>query len=143
MRRPVEVVLACLMTVGYVVLLLGIAASLVWKLVLGTDNLMSDNGVGFSLLVLWVGCLLLLVGAAQLYRGMGRGPLLIPLLTVLAVGTVGEVIDLVGNATARSNMIGAAILAAALAPVLLASTPRARRCPPQWNCANPATPSAS
>lgn len=52
MRRPVEVVLACLLTVGYVVLLLGIAASLVWKLVLGTDNLMSDNGVGFSLLVL-------------------------------------------------------------------------------------------
>jgi hypothetical protein len=127
MRRPVEVVLACLLTVGYVVLLLGIAASLVWKVVLGTDNLMSDDGVGFSLLVLWVGCLLLLVGAAALYRGMGRGPLLIPLLTVLAVGTVGEVIDLVGNATVKGNMIGAAILAAALFPVLLASTPLARR----------------
>jgi len=115
----------------------------VWKVRVGNDNLMSDDGVGFSR---WSSGRMSLTPrrCCCVVRGMGRGPrCLYRCWTFWQSGTVGEVIDLVGNATVKGNMIGAAILAAALFPVLLASTPLARVGLAQWNCANPATPSAS
>jgi len=85
---------------------------------------MSDDGVGFSLLVLWVGSSYSSSVAAALYREWGAARFAIPLLTVLAVGTVGEA-STWWQRDVKGNMIGAAILAAATFPVLLASTPLA------------------
>jgi hypothetical protein len=48
-------------------------------------------------------------------------------VAVLLLGSIGEVVDLVGTATTQSNLIGAAILVAAAVPIGLLSTRSARK----------------
>jgi hypothetical protein len=73
-----------------------------------------------------VGAALLIGGAVRTWRGSFAWTLA-PLLAVLLLGSIGEVVDLVGTATTQSNLIGAAILVAAAVPIGLLSTRSARK----------------
>lgn len=134
MRRPEEIVLACVLAAAYALVFLGVAAVLLWELVTGTGTIGQEQlvgraagGVASTALMLLLGGWLLASGAARLVRRRGRGLLVTPLLIFLAVGSIGEVVDLSGDATTLSDLIGGGILVLAAAPVLLTSTPRARR----------------
>jgi hypothetical protein len=71
------------------------------------------------------GAALLIGGAVRTWRGSFAWTLA-PLLAVLVVGSIGEVADLAGTATAQSNLTGAAVLLAAALPVGLLCTRSAR-----------------
>jgi hypothetical protein len=73
------------------------------------------------------GAALLIGGAVRTWRGSFAWTL-VPLLLVLVVGTIGEVVDLLGTASdTQGNLIGAAILAAAVVPIGLLTTGPSRR----------------
>ena len=140
MRRPVAVVLAGMLGLTYALVLCGVGALLLWQLVTGTGAIghqhpqgASLKGVLFTSSTLFVVAASLASGGVQLLRDRGlsrrRGllRLVLPLLLFLVVGCVGETVDLFGDASAASDVIGAAILLAAVVPVLLVRTPGARR----------------
>ena len=71
------------------------------------------------------GAAVLIGGAVRTWRGSFVWTL-VPLGAVLVFGSIGEVVDLAGTATAQSNVIGAAILVATAVPIGLLSTRSAR-----------------
>lgn len=83
------------------------------------------KGMVFVVLMGSLGATLLIGGAVRTWRGSFDWTL-VPLVAVLVIGSVGEVVDVVGSATALSNLIGAAVLVAAAVPVGLLRTSSAR-----------------
>lgn len=126
--RPRTVVVAAVLSAGYSVGLIWFGAAALTVLVRtggwgDRDAARSMASVGLLGLA---GAALLIIGAVQTWRGT-FGWTLVPLMVVLVIGSIGEVADIVGTATTRSNLVGAAILVAAAAPLGLLSTSSARR----------------
>jgi uncharacterized membrane protein len=96
---------------------------------IGAEHLTGQaaNGVaGFSVLLV-LAAILLTSGAVRLVRAYSGKLLAAPLVVVCVVGVIGEIVDLVGTATAGSDLIGLLVLVLAALPVVLVGTPSARR----------------
>lgn len=127
-RRPVAVVVAAVLSAVYSLGLLwfgGAALTVLFRTGGWGDSQAAKGMVLVGVLGL-AGAALLVGGAVRTWRGSFAWTL-VPLLVVLVIGSIGEVVDLMGAATTQSNLIGAAILAAAAIPILLLITGPARR----------------
>ncbi|HEV7212902.1 MAG TPA: hypothetical protein VGN47_14430 [Blastococcus sp.] len=127
-RRPASVAVAAALSAVYSLGLLwfGFAALTVLFRTDGWGDRNAAKGMVFVGVLGMTGTALLIVGAVQTWRGSFAWTL-VPLVAVLVFGSIGEVVDLVGTATAQSNLIGAAILVAAAVPIGLLSSAPARR----------------
>jgi hypothetical protein len=125
--RPSTVVVAAVLSAVYSLGLLwfGGAALLVLFRTGGWGDPTAARGMVFVGVAGLAGAALLIGGAVRTWRG-AFACTLVPLVAVLVVGCIGEVIDVLGTATARSNLIGAAVLVAAAVPIGLLSTRSAR-----------------
>lgn len=133
-RRPPAVAVAAGLAALYGAVLVAVAALVLFEFVTGTGAVgslgLDPQGVKGVLtlgVLLPLGALLLWRGAALLVRNRDPRLLALPLLLVLVFGSIGEVVDLVGTATATSDLIGAGILALAACPLVLLSLPGSRR----------------
>lgn len=118
---------AATIAVLYAVLLL-VFDALVVKIELTSGSpaqqAMSQSPLAGIGLILFPGFILLgvaanLVGARRAVQGLGCGLLVVPFALILAFGTMGEIFDLLGTASASSDAIGALILAGAGLPLWL------------------------
>jgi hypothetical protein len=125
--RPATVVVAAVLSGVYSLGLLwfGFAALVVLFRTGGWGDPTATKGMVFVGVAGLVGAALLIGGAVRTWRG-AFACTLVPLVVVLVFGCIGEVIDALGTATAQSNLIGAAILVAAVVPIGLLSTRSAR-----------------
>lgn len=126
--RPAAVVVAAALSGAYSLGLLwfGGAALTVLFRTGGWGDRAAARGMVFVGAAGLAGAALLVGGAVRTWRGRFAWTLA-PLFLVLVFGSIGEIVDVVGTATAQSNLIGAAILVAAAIPIGLLSTPPARR----------------
>jgi hypothetical protein len=127
--RPVAVVVAAVLSAVYSLGLLwfGFAALTVLFRTGGWGDPNAAKGMAFVGVLGLAGALLLIGGAVRTWRGSFAWTVA-PLLVVLVFGFIGEVVDLLGTASdTQGNLIGAAILAAAVVPVGLLRTGPARR----------------
>jgi len=86
----------------------------------------AERGLVLLALGLLTGAACLGVGSVQLVRA-GRGQLIVvPLAALLAIGIPGEIVDAAGGASSRVTVVGAAILALAVAPIILIVVSRRR-----------------
>lgn len=127
MRRPAAVVVAVALSAVYSLGLLwfGGAALTVLLRTGGWGDSTAAKGMVFVGVLGLAGAVLLVGGAVRTWRGSFAWTL-VPLLIVLVVGSIGEVVDLLGTATTQSNLIGAGILTAAAVPIGLLITGPAR-----------------
>jgi uncharacterized membrane-anchored protein len=68
----------------------------------------------------------LVAGVIRVIRRRDARPIVVPLLVVLAVGSVLTTVDALGDESGRSLLIGLGILGAVAMPVMLLRTRRAR-----------------
>ena len=127
-RRPPTVAVAAVLSAGYSVGLLwfGLAALTVLFRTGGWGDRQAAKGMVVVGVLGVAGAALLVGGALRTWRGSFTWTL-VPLVAVLVCGSIGEIVDVVGTATTRSDLIGAAILVAAAVPVALLATGSARR----------------
>ncbi len=133
MRRPAPVVAAGALACCYALVLLVVGAVLAGELATGRGAIGHEHltgpavkGVVFVVLALTVGAACLAAGAVQAWRGRRPRLLVAPLCVLLAVGSIGEIADGVGGATAGDELIGAGILVLAAVPIALLLAPAAR-----------------
>lgn len=133
MRRPVAVAAAGALACCYGLVLLGVAAVLAGEFMTGRGAIGHEHltgpaakGVVFMVVVLTAGAVCLAIGAVQVWRGRPPGLLIAPLALLLVFGTVGEIADGLGSATASSELIGAGILLLAATPLALLLVPGSR-----------------
>jgi hypothetical protein len=121
--RPAAVVVAATLSAVYTLGLLwfGFAALAVLFRTDGWGDRDAAQGMVFVGALGLVGAALLIVGAVRTWRGSFAWTH-VPLLVVLPLGSIGEVVDLMGTATTQSSLIGATILVAAAVPIGLLST---------------------
>ena len=127
--RPAAVVVAAALSAVYSLGLLwfGLAALTVLVRTGGWGDHNAAKGMVFVGVLGLAGAVLLIGGAVRTWRGSFAWTL-VPLLLVLVFGSIGEVVDLMGTTSdAQGNLIGAAILAAAVVPIGLLSTGPARK----------------
>jgi hypothetical protein len=127
--RPRRVVVAAALTVMYAAAVVGMAITLLWQMLTGTGGLgeqhlhpMAEFAFTTFALLLIAFAAILIAGARRAYAGRGRGVLVVPLLVFIAIGSIGEVHDIMGTSSTRSNIIGAAILVLAAIPVMIVYT---------------------
>lgn len=133
MERPLAVTAALTLAIGYAVVLVALAAAVLYEFVTGTGSIGHRNlnpaaveGVLSFCLVLPIGALLLCRGALLLARRRDPRLMAVPLVIVFGIGCMGETIDIVGTATTRSNLIGALILVLTALPLALLALPDSR-----------------
>ena len=133
MERPLAVTAALTLAIGYAVVLVALAAAVLYEFVTGTGSMGHRNlnpatveGVLSFCLVLPIGALLLFRGALLLARRRDPRLMAVPLVIVFGIGCMGETIDIVGTATTRSNLIGAVILVLTALPLALLALPDSR-----------------
>jgi hypothetical protein len=133
MERPLAVTAALTLAIGYAVVLVALAAAVLYEFVTGTRSMGHRNlnpaaveGVLSFCLVLPIGALLLFRGALLLARRRDPRLMAVPLVIVFGIGCMGETIDIVGTATTRSNLIGAVILVLTALPLALLALPDSR-----------------
>ena len=133
MRRPTAVTAAIGLAAVYGAVLVAVAALVLFELVTGTGALghrdlagQAVKGVLTLVLLLPLAALMLWRGGALLARAHDPRLLALPLVLVFGFGCIGETVDLVGTASAGSDLVGAGILAATGLPLLLLSLPRSR-----------------
>lgn len=133
MQRPLAVTAALILAVGYAGVLLAVAAAVLFEFVTGTGSIGHQDlgpaavkGVLSFCVVLPLGALLLWRGALLLARQRDPRLIAVPLLVVFGIGSLGEAIDVLGTATARSNLIGALILVLTAVPLSLLGLPDSR-----------------
>ena len=133
MSRPLAVVAAGALACSYAVVLLAEAAVLIGELLTGRGAIghehlagMAVKGVIVLAAALAGGAVCLATGAVQAWRGRPPGLLVVPLLLLVVFGTIGEISDGLGGATASSELIGAGILVLAVVPIALLLAPRSR-----------------
>ncbi|MCU1670565.1 MAG: hypothetical protein JWP40_3492 [Blastococcus sp.] len=126
--RPAAVAVAATLSAVYSLGLLwfGFAALAVLFRTHGWGDRNAAKGMAYVGVLGLIGAALLIGGAVRTWRGSFAWTL-VPLLAVLLLGSIGEVVDLVGTATTQSNLIGAAILVAAAVPIGLLGTRSARK----------------
>ena len=127
--RPAAVVVAAALSAVYSLGLLwfGLAALTVLVRTGGWGDHNAAKGMVFVGVLGLAGAVLLIGGAVRTWRGSFAWTV-VPLLLVLVFGSIGEVVDLMGTTSdAQGNLIGAAILAAAVVPIGLLSTAPARK----------------
>jgi hypothetical protein len=126
--RPAAVVVAAVLSAVYSLgpIWFGFEALAVLFRTGGWGNPNAAKGMVFVGL-LGLACAGLLIGGAMCTWRGSFGWTLVPLLVILVFGCIGEVVDLVGTATMQSNLIGGAIIGAALVPIGLLSSGPARR----------------
>jgi hypothetical protein len=90
----------------------GFAALVVLFRTGGWGDRTTANGMVFVGVVGLIGAALLIAGAIRTWRGSFTWTLA-PLAVVFVFGFIGEMVDLLGTATAQSNLIGTGILVAA------------------------------
>lgn len=125
--RPAAVVVAAVLSAVYSLGLLwfGLAALAVLFRTGGWGDRQAAKGMVFVGVLGLAGAVLLVSGAVRTWCGSFAWTLS-PLLAVLVIGSIGEVVDMIGTATTQSNLIGAAILVAAAVPIGLLRTDSAR-----------------
>jgi len=133
MQRPLPVTTALVLAVGYAVVLVALAAAVLYEFVTGTGSIgrkdlspAAVKGVLSFCVVLPLGALLLCRGALRLARHRDPRLMAVPLVVVLGFGCIGEVTDIVGTAMTRSNLIGALILFLTALPLGLLVLPGPR-----------------
>jgi len=133
MRRPLAVTAISVLAVGYAVVLVAMAAAVFYEFVTGTGSIghkdlnpAAVKGIVLFCVVLPLGALLLCRGALRLARDRDPRIMAVPLVIVFGFGCIGEVIDIVGTATTRSNLIGALILFLTALPLCLLAMPGPR-----------------
>src|SRR5512144_2118928 len=116
MSRPPTITAAVALGVSYGAVLIAVAAGVLFEFVTGTGaighrhlNAQAGKGVVTLGIVLPLGAAMLWRGAANLARDRDPRLLVLPLALLLMVGCVGETVDLLGTATATSDLIGAGI----------------------------------
>ncbi|WP_180936068.1 hypothetical protein [Nocardioides ungokensis] len=131
--RPRRVYVAAVLTSLYALAAGGVAIILLWQLITGTggpgdERLEPVSVFGVAIFAMAVNALVfvLIIGARRAAAGRGRGLLVAPLLVFIAVGSAGELHDIMGTESARSNVIGATILVLAAIPVVIVYTPASR-----------------
>ncbi|MCU1615679.1 MAG: hypothetical protein JWO98_3219 [Frankiales bacterium] len=126
--RPAAVVVAATLSAVYSLGLLwfGFAALAVLFRTDGWGDRNAAKGMVFVGVLGPAGAALLIGGGVRTWRGSFAWTL-VPLLAVFLLGSIGEVVDLVGSATTQSNLIGAAFLVASAVPIGLLSTGSARK----------------
>lgn len=132
-RAPAVVLVAAALATLYALVPAGVAVWLGVAFVNGEGNLgeldgdrLAQKGVVRFIVALLVVSGFLVAGVMRVIRRHDARFIVVPLLVVLAVGTVGEVVDALGDASGRSLLIGLGILAAVAVPVMLLRTRRAR-----------------
>ncbi len=133
MSRPVTVTAALALAFVYGAVLAAVAAGVLFELVTGTGAIghrdldaQTVKGVLTLGVLLPIGTAMLWRGAANLARDRDPRLLVLPLALLLAFGSLGEVIDLLGSASATSDLIGAGILVLAALPLAMLALPRSR-----------------
>jgi len=133
MKKPLAIVAASLLGAAYAATLIIVAVSLVYEFVshtgsIGAQHLDSNGtqGLIWVALAFLVGASLLGGGAYQIWVNRRPHMLVTPLAILLVIGCIGETADIIGTATASSNLIGVGVLVAMALPVGLVSTPSAR-----------------
>lgn len=133
MHRPLAVTAAVALAVLYGVVLVAVAALVLFEFVtstgsIGTRSLDAQAAKGVLTLgaVLPLGAVILWRGSARLIGARDPRLLSLPLMLLLVLGCVGETVDLFGSATATSDLIGAGILVLAALPLALLRLPGAR-----------------
>lgn len=131
--RPLTVTLAAALAVCYSAVLASVAIGIMYEVVTGTGHIGSLrlNGNGLqgaveTIALLGFGAVCLARGAYRSWVGRGSALIVLPLCALIAIGVVGETIDLLGTASGASNAIGAGILVLAALPVILMSRPSSR-----------------
>jgi len=128
--RTAPVVAAAVLVCCYATGLLVLAVALVvaWVTGQGTIGNLGSNaanrGVAFLIVACLAGALLLVLGARGAWRGRRGLPAMIPLAVVAVVGCIGEPIDIASGNPLGDNLIGAAIIVAAVVPIVLLLLPR-------------------
>jgi hypothetical protein len=130
LRRTLPAMIAAALACCYAGVLVVLAVVLVvdWTTGRGTighlGSTSANRGVSFFVVLCIGGAVVLVSGAATVWRGR-RGLLaIIPLAIVVAIGCVGEPIDIVSGESVGSNIIGAFVIAAAVVPIVLLLLPR-------------------
>lgn len=131
--RPRRVLVAAALTSMYALAAGGMAIALLWQMIAGTGGLGDQHlgpvavfGVAIFALGLNAFVAVLITGARRAAAGRSRGLLVVPLLVFIAAGSVGEMHDMIGSESTRSNVIGATILVLAAVPVAIVYTPASR-----------------
>lgn len=114
------------MAVGYAAVFVIVASVMGFQFLtakgsIGREHLTGEaaKGVMFLVAALIVAAVMLSVGATRLLRSGHSGWVIGPLGAFVAVGCVGETVDLLGTASAASDAVGAGIIVLALIPVVL------------------------
>ncbi len=133
MRRPLAVTAALSLAIGYAMVLVAVAAAVLYEFVTGSGSIghkhlnpAAVKGVVSFCVVLPLGALLLFRGALLLARRRDPRLLSVPLVIVFGIGCIGETVDIVGTATTDSNLIGALILVLTATPLGLLALPDSR-----------------
>jgi len=132
-RAPAVVLVAASAAVLYALVTAGLAVWLAVAYFNGVGTLgeldgdrLAQKGVLRLVLALLVVSGFLVAGATRVVRRRDARFVVVPLLVVVAVGTVGEIADALGDASGRSLLPGLGILVATATPVVLLRTRRAR-----------------
>lgn len=87
-------------------------------------SLAAHRGVAYFIVACIAGAASLMTGSVRAWRGARGLPALIPLGLIVAIGCVGEPIDILTGQSSASNITGAAIICAAALPAVLLILPR-------------------
>lgn len=131
---PWTIVCAARLSILYAITLDALVAVLVFEQITGRGHLGAERLSGLSLnglldftTVLLVIAVLLWLGATRLISSGRQLLIVVPLSCFMIIGTIGEIADLVGNASLQTDLTGLGILALSGLPVFVLATPRARR----------------
>jgi len=134
-RRPLRVTWAAILAGLYAGPLLFVSAMTFSQLLSGATgtfgggahNRFELKGVFGLILLTAAAAVCLLFGAARAAAGRDYRWILWPLRVFLVIGAVGQSVDLIGGGLTPGHLVGFAILAAAVLPVVLLSTAPAKR----------------
>jgi peptidoglycan/LPS O-acetylase OafA/YrhL len=130
LRLTPAVRIAAVLAAGYGFALVALAVVLAtdWALRRGNvghlHSLAAYRGVAYSIVACVAGAALLMTGSVRAWRGSRGLAALIPLGLIVAIGCVGELIDISTGQSVNSNITGAAIICAAALPAVLLTLPR-------------------
>jgi peptidoglycan/LPS O-acetylase OafA/YrhL len=113
---------------GFALVALAIVLAMGWAFHRGNvghlHSLAAYRGVAYFIVACIAGAALLVTGSVRAWRGARGLPALIPLGLIVAIGCVGEPIDILTGQSPASNITGALIICAAALPAVLLILPR-------------------
>ncbi|MDP9736105.1 hypothetical protein [Curtobacterium sp. 260] len=113
---------------GFSLVALAIVLATDWALHRGNvghlHSLAASRGVVYFIVACIAGAALLMTGSVRAWRGARGLPALIPLGLIVAIGCIGEPIDILTGQSLSSDITGVAIICAAALPAVLLILPR-------------------